>query len=121
MPVGRPPKITDLVLAKLEQAFLMGCTDKEACLYADIVPSTLYRYQEENPEFTERKETLKQNPVMKARGVVLDALGENDIHTAHKVIERKDGTKVKNENTGPDGGPQEHKWSVEVVDKTGGE
>ncbi len=52
------------VIAKLEQAFLMGCTDEKACLYAGIVPSTLYRYQEDNPEFSERKTVLKTNPVM---------------------------------------------------------
>ena len=83
----------------------MGCTDPEACLYADIVPSTLYRYQEANPEYCERKETLKNNPVMKARGVILEALEEKDVATAHKVIDRKEGSKVA--VSGPDGGPIE--------------
>ena len=95
--------MTDEVIAKLEQAFLMGCTDAEACLYADIVPSTLYRYTEANPEFSERKETLKNNPVMLARKVLLGALNEADVNTAHKVIDRKEGSKVS--VSGPDGGP----------------
>ena len=105
MPAGRPTKMTSDTLAKLEHAFLMGCSDPEACLYADIVPSTLYRYQESNPEFSERKETLKQNPVMKARGVILEALAEGDVNTAHKVIDRKEGSKLA--VTGADGGPIE--------------
>lgn len=85
----------------------MGCTDPEACLYAGIVPSTLYRYQESNPEYSERKETLKQNPVMKARGVILNALEEGDTLTAHKVIDRKEGSKLA--LTGANDGPIEVK------------
>lgn len=102
---GRPTKFTPQTIAKLEQAFLMGCTDLEACLFADVSKTALYNYQDANPEFVDRKETLKQNPVMKARQVILGALGDADVNTAHKVIERKEGTKVKQEITGADGGP----------------
>ena len=91
---GRPSVMTAETIQKLEKAFLMGCPDKEACLYAEIAPSTLYAYQQENPEFTERKDTLKQNPFMKARGVILDALEDGDKFTAHKVIDRKEGSKL---------------------------
>jgi hypothetical protein len=113
--------MTETTIQKLEQAFLMGCTDQEACLYADIVPSTLYNYTSVNPEFLERKETLKQNPVMKARGILLRALDMEEaedaspaervagiikrIEVAHKVIDRKEGSKVA--VTGADGGPIE--------------
>lgn len=93
----------------------MGCTDPEACLYAGIVPSTLYRYQESNPEYSERKETLKQNPVMKARGVILKALDENDTFTAHKVIERKEGRKLA--ITGANEGPIEVKTIERIIVK----
>lgn len=103
---GRPSKFTPETIAKLEQAYLMGCTDIEACLYADVSKTALYNYQEKNPEFVDRKETLKSNPVMKAKGIILHALVEDkDLNTAHKVIERKEGTKVKNEHSGPDGKP----------------
>jgi hypothetical protein len=52
---GRPPKITDEVLGKLEQAFSIGCTDQEACSFADINPSTLYAYQKKKPKFIGEK------------------------------------------------------------------
>lgn len=97
--------MTDNTLAKLEQAFLMGCTDPEACLYADIVPSTLYRYQEAHPEYCERKETLKTNPVMKARAVQLADLEAQNSAIAQKVLDRKEGSKIA--HTGADGGPIE--------------
>lgn len=95
--------MTPETIQKLEQAFLMGCTDQEACLFAGIVPSTLYAYQVSEPEFSERKETLKQNPIMLARSVLLDALKDNDINSAHKVIDRKEGSKVA--VSGPGGSP----------------
>lgn len=94
MPAGRPTKMTENTVKKLEEAFLMGCTDIEACLFADISKQTLYTFQEKNPEFVDRKEALKSNPVMKARKVVLKALDESDIATAHKVLDRKEGSKV---------------------------
>ncbi len=43
--------MTPDTLAKLETAFSMGLPDEQACLYAKIDPSTLYRYQEKNPKF----------------------------------------------------------------------
>lgn len=92
---GRPTKMTPETISKLEAAFLLGCTDEEACLAADIGKMTLYRYQDDNPEFRDRKEELKSNPVYKARKVVMQSLDEGDINTAQKVLDRKEGSKVK--------------------------
>jgi hypothetical protein len=95
---------------KLEEAFLMGCTDLEACLFADISKQTLYNYQESHPEFVDRKESLKQNPLLLSRGIQLDKLKEGDSTIAQKVLDRKEGSKVA--VTGADGGPIRHSWSV---------
>ena len=93
MGAGRPTIVTDAVLLKLEEAFAMGCTDAEACLFAGIWPSVLYRYQENNPEFQERKTTLKMNPTLKARKLLLMSLesGDADAKTIQWVIEKQDG------------------------------
>ena len=119
--VGRPLIMTPEVIQKLEDAFSWGCTDLEACCNANISKSTLYNYCDANPKFMERKEILKNQPVMKARRVVIAALDEDDINTAHKVIDRKEGSKVKNEISGVNGGAIESKWTVEFVnaDTTG--
>jgi len=111
---GRPTVMTDEVIRKLEEAFLLGCTDLEACLAADISKTSLYEYQDKHPEFAERKEALKSNPVYRARRVILDALSEGDVLTANKVIERKEGTKAKHELTGAGG--KDLKWIIEVAD-----
>ena len=91
---GRPTVMTPEAIAKLEDAFSWGCTDLEACCNADISKDALYDYCNKYPKFSERKEVLKNQPVMKARRVVQAALDDDDINTAHKVIDRKEGQKV---------------------------
>jgi hypothetical protein len=72
--MAAPTVMTPEVIEKLEEAFMLGCTDIEACLAADISPATLYNYQEKYPEFLERKDKLKSNPIYKARKSVVDGL-----------------------------------------------
>jgi len=74
---GRPPVINKEKLHKLEIAFGYGCTDAEACAFADISESTLYNYQKENEKFLERKEQLKQLPNLQARKVVVESMKTN--------------------------------------------
>lgn len=99
MPAGRPTIMTKEVIHKLEDAFSWGCTDLEACCYADIGKSTLYNYCDANPEFLERKELLKNQPVMKSRRIIDRALEDGDLGTANRVIDRKEGQKIKQETT----------------------
>jgi len=69
---GRPPKMTPETVKKLEEAFALGCTDREACFFAGITKPTLYKYQDENPDFIDRKKTLKERPVLLARQSVIE-------------------------------------------------
>ncbi|MBK8871579.1 MAG: hypothetical protein IPN19_11205 [Elusimicrobia bacterium] len=87
LPPGRPSVVTPPVLAKLQHAFGMGCSDKEACLFADISMDALYNYQNKNPGFAEWKALLKEKPVLKARSTVIENLAE--IGTAQWYLERK--------------------------------
>jgi len=80
--------MTPEVIEKLEEAFAWGCTDIEACLWADIGEKTLYNYQEKNPEFVQRKEKLKSTPILKARQSVLSGF-KRDPNLALKFLERK--------------------------------
>ena len=100
---GRPTVMTPEVVNKLEQAFSMGCSDVEACLFADISKQTLYDYQAKYPEFVDRKERLKEKLVLKARSVIADALNRKDENTAKWYLERKAknefSTKVEQETT----------------------
>ncbi len=86
-PGGRPTKMTEGVLKKLGEAFLMGCTDEEACIFAEISPQTLYNFQEKNKKFLEKKELWKQNPVLKARTTIFNDLDRPE--SARWYLERK--------------------------------
>ena len=86
--IGRPTVVTPEILNKLEQAFLMGCSDLEACFIAGIGKTALYDYQKANPDFTERKEEMKQKPIILARTSVINAM-KNDGDLALKFLERK--------------------------------
>lgn len=102
--IGRPNVIDEAMLRKLEDGFSMGFSDVECCLYAGIAPSTLYKYQVEHPEFTERKAELKENPKMIAKRTVYGRL-ERDPETAKWYLERKakDEFSQRSEHTGKDG------------------
>ena len=84
---GRPPAVTSEVLQKLKEAFLMGCTDAEACLYSGISQRTLYNYQEENEEFLQQKDVWKQRPFLKARQTIYMSLGNT--RTAQWFMEKR--------------------------------
>lgn len=86
---GRPTVMTDATLQKLQDAFLRGYTDAEACLYAGIAMATLYTYQENFPEFSEKKKLWKQNLKLHAKNVVIDALKKNDREMAKWYLEHK--------------------------------
>lgn len=102
---GRKTIMTPEIIDKLEQAFSMGCSDLEACLHANIGKTTLYNYQNENPEFVERKEQLKEKLVLKARTVIAEALNRKDENTAKWYLERKAKKEfsARQELTGADG------------------
>lgn len=93
--VGRPTSVTPETLAKLEQAFSLGCSDLEACIHADIAKSTLYDYQGRHPEFVERKEMLKRKLVLKARTVVANALEKKTKIPPNGIWREKRGTNFR--------------------------
>jgi hypothetical protein len=65
--VGRPLKINDECVNKLEQAFAIGASDTEACSFAGISRQTYYMYLKKNPEFLDRINQLKTRLPMKAK------------------------------------------------------
>lgn len=99
---------------KLEQAFAIGCTDKEACVYAGITPDQLYYYTSTvNPQFQVIKEELKEKPILKARQTIVKGLEEAD--NAKWFLERKMKKEFasRSEVTGANGEPLQ----ISVEDK----
>jgi hypothetical protein len=87
--LGRPTVMTPKTLDKLREAFLMGCNDKEACVFADISKSTLYDYEKENNDYSDQKETYKSKPVLLARQTIIKAIKNGDIRVSMWYLERK--------------------------------
>ena len=100
---GRHTVMTPEIINKLEQAFAIDSTDEEACIFAGIGMSTLYDYQNRNPEFTERKRLLKEKLVLKARTNIANKINKGDVDLSKWYIERKKkkefSTQVVNELT----------------------
>ncbi|MBS8115188.1 hypothetical protein F6P88_12710, partial [Streptococcus suis] len=100
---GRPTKMTQGTIKKLEEAFLRGLSDEEACLYANISKPTLYDYCKKNPQFSDRKELLKQRLKTRAKLNISNAIEDGDVAISKWYLERKDDefkTKTKLEHDG---------------------
>jgi hypothetical protein len=106
---GRPEKIDKDVLTKLEDAFTNAFSDEQACAYAGISTTTLFRYETKRPQFRSRKAMLKKRPDIKAKQTVVSNLGNPS--DAWRWLERRD----------PEFKPTsklEHAGSIEVADLT---
>ena len=104
---GRKTVMTPEVVTKLEVAFSRDCSDTEACIFAGISRMTLHRYQEDNPEFCDRKALLKDTLVLKARTNIAERIEKGDLETSKWYIERKKRGEfsTRQEVTGEDGAP----------------
>ncbi len=87
---GRPTMMDENTVNKLEQAFLNGATDIQACFCAGISKQTLYNYQKKNPEFVDRKEALKSNLGLIAKTVIANKIKSGDTNDARWYLERKE-------------------------------
>jgi hypothetical protein len=97
--------MTPEIIDKLEEVFALGGTDKEACFYAGISEQTLYDYQKLKPEFVERKEGLKGEPILKARRTIVAFLNQPTYATWYLERKRKNEFAARTEHTGDAGEP----------------
>jgi len=87
--IGRPTVMKPEAIAKLEEAFSNGASDLEACFYANIGKDSLYRYQKEHPEFSERKEALKEFIKYQAKKNIKMKIESGDTEISKWYLERK--------------------------------
>lgn len=67
----------------------MGCTNREACFFADVPESTFYNFLKDFPEYLEKIEIWKNYEKIKARMAVHKALEKGDKDMAKWYLERK--------------------------------
>lgn len=100
---GRPLKFNEEVVKKLEQAFAIGCTVTEACIYANISRETFYNNCKEGTGLYDRFMELRERPVLKARQTVVANL--DNVETAFRYLrcKRREEFSERSELTGADG------------------
>ena len=110
----KSPKLTEDTIRKLEEAFSIDASVKEACYYADISTDTFYRWIKEYPKLSYKLERLREKPVLKARQTVVKSLDNPDY--AFKYLERKkkDEFSPRQELTGKDGNPIETSYEIKL-------
>ena len=87
---GRPSKITDEVVAKLESVFKLDVPIETACSYAGIHKTTFYRNYEQNKEFATKIDSARHFSRIAASRVVSKAIVEGeDVSTARWWLEKK--------------------------------
>jgi hypothetical protein len=82
-------KSEDIVVAQLCEVWGLGGSDSEAAYFADIGKSTLSRYLKAHPEVEQRKDRLKEKPILEARTTLSKAIKEGHADLALKYLERK--------------------------------
>ena len=79
----------DKILEKLNTAWSYGCTDAEACVYADITMLDLKEIFKDNPTLKEERRLLKKKPNIKARMNIVDSINAGNLDTSKWYAERK--------------------------------
>ena len=80
-------KVNKDAVNRLLTAYSYGCTDVEACLFAGISRTTLYKYMKKHPDFKNIREDLKQYPVLYARQCLFDHIKQNPTISL-KILEK---------------------------------
>lgn len=102
-----PPALTPHQIGLLEEAYFWGASDLEACGHANVCKTDLYYWQEVNPEFAERKRTLKESIKLRAKRRVVESIDDGDVSSSKWWLERqaKDEFSIRTEQTGKNGEP----------------
>jgi hypothetical protein len=126
MPGGRPTKYDKSILEKANKYMddfhhygALFPSHTGLALYLELNTDTLYDWakQEEKKEFSDILSKIKaiQHEMVMGGGISGD-FNSNIV----KLLLGKHGysEKQQQEISGPDGGPQEHKWEIEIKDTT---
>ena len=77
-------------LYSLEQSFLEGLSNREACFLANISEGWFYKVIKSNPSLGEKFEALKDSPKIKAKKNIKQKIDEGDVNISQWYLERRD-------------------------------
>ena len=81
---GRPSKLDELTVKKLEDSFKYWLTVKEACSCAGISRETFYRKFNSDSEFRDKMEYFQNFPFIFAKSKIFEAMNSKDLALAAK-------------------------------------
>lgn len=85
---GKYTKKTPELVKSIEEAFAMDCSIGEICLFANITRQTLINWRNEDPDWSEHLDELRQNPFLLARQTILKGIKDN-YQNAMDYLKRK--------------------------------
>ena len=100
---GKFTKLTDDIVKKLEEIFLLDGTVEEACFFAGISKQTLYNWFKDNPKMQERMDALRNEPFLKARRTIVKNLENPQYAFEYMKRKKKDEFSERAELTGKEG------------------
>ena len=103
----RPTRLTDEVLKKLEDAFKVGASISQACIYAGISQQDYFNWIKKYERFFERMEGFKNFPYVFSKEAIFKAINSKDPNVSAKYalefLKRRDpDRKDKQETTNLD-------------------
>lgn len=104
---GRPTKMTEETIKKLEDIFKNGANVGEACSYAGISTVIYYDHLKKNHDFLTKMESAQYYPTIVAKNVIVgDIVKGKNVDSAKWYLERKSRSEfsLRQEHTGADGG-----------------
>jgi len=102
-PVGRPPKLTETTVKKIEEGAALGCTDTEIALKAGISRTTFYEWIKNDPALADRLDELREKPFLKARQTIVDSLDNPKDAQWYMERKKKGEFALRTELTGAEG------------------
>jgi hypothetical protein len=102
---GRPTVFTEEVIRKIEEVAALDGSVKEMAAYAGIHHDSIYAKMKADKRFSDRIETLRQNPVLLARRTFVGALNKPFYAVEYLRRKRRDEFADRQELTGAEGQP----------------
>lgn len=88
--IGRRSSVTKEVIKRLEEAFMYGFSDNQACVYASVSRTAFYRFLSKNEPIRDRFKALKRHVRLQARFNVAKAIEAGDLEVSRWYLERRD-------------------------------
>ena len=86
--LNRKSRLEPDIVAKLRQAFAVGCTIDEACYYAEIDRATYYRWMNKYPQIKRYLDEMRHRLGLKSKENIAKIIESGDVSNSWRYLER---------------------------------